>query len=114
MTLRSPRARRERLEMRVTLVHGGRAGCDQVPAVKRILKAAGVAIEWDERPAVLPAIEQGREALLEEMLASIKALGLALKTKLLSPAGKKEQNYNVLFRQKLDLFASVRPLRNLP
>jgi isocitrate dehydrogenase (NAD+) len=100
--------------MQVTLVQGGGVGYDQVPAVQRILKAAGVAIEWDEHLAGLPALEKGREALPPELLASVKSTGLALKTKLLSPQGKKEQNYNVRFRQALDLFASVRPLRNLP
>lgn len=100
--------------MLVTLVQGGGAGYDQVPAVLRILKEAGVALEWDEHLAGLPAIEKGSEALPPELLASLRSTGLALKTKLLSPVGRKEQNYNVLFRQKLDLFASVRPLRNLP
>ncbi|CAN5202104.1 isocitrate/isopropylmalate dehydrogenase family protein [soil metagenome] len=100
--------------MHVTLVQGGGAGFDQVPAVQRILKEAGVAVEWDEHLAGIPALEQGREALPAEMFASVRANGLVLKTKLLSPVGKKEANCNVLFRQKLDLFASVRPLRNLP
>ncbi len=100
--------------MRVTLVQGGGAGYDQVPAAKRILREAGVAIDWDEHLAGLPALEQGREALPPELFASVKSTGLALKTKLLSPVGKKEHNFNVLFREQLGLFASVRPLRNLP
>ncbi len=49
--------------MHVTLVQGGGAGYDQVPAVQRILKEAGVAVEWDEHLAGLPALEQGRDAL---------------------------------------------------
>ena len=32
----------------VTLIQGGGAGDDQAPAVKAIIKAAGVAIEWSE------------------------------------------------------------------
>jgi isocitrate dehydrogenase (NAD+) len=100
--------------MLVTLIQGGGAGYDQVPAVQRILEEAGVAVEWDEHVAGLPALEQGQEALPPELFASVRSTGLALKTKLLSPVGKKEQNYNVLFREKLGLFASVRPLRNLP
>ena len=100
--------------MQVTLVQGGGAGYDQAPAVQRILKEAGVDIEWDEHLAGLPSLEKGCEALSADLIASVRRTGLALKTKLLSPVGKKEQNYNVQFRQKLDLFASVRPLRNLP
>lgn len=99
--------------MRVTLIQGGGTGYDQVPAVMRILNKAGIYLEWDEHLAGLPALERGGDALPEPMLESLRSTGLALKTKLLSPAGKKEHNFNVLFRQKLDLFASVRPLRNL-
>src|SRR5207245_10190610 len=46
-----------------------------------------------------------------------RATGLALKTKLLpSPHVRDEKagNYNVQFRRELGLFASVRPLKNLP
>ena len=93
--------------MLVTLVQGGGAGYDQVPAVQRILKEAGVAVEWDGHLAGLPALEKGHEALAPELLAAVKSTGLALKT-LLSPVGKKEQNFNVSLSAKLDLFASVR------
>src|SRR4051812_40352024 len=98
---------------RVTLVQGGGIGFDQVPAVKRVLGAAGVRIEWDEHLAGLASLERGGAALPEPMLASIRSTNLALKTKLLSPPGPVEGNYNVQFRRALGLFASVRPLKNL-
>jgi isocitrate dehydrogenase (NAD+) len=101
-------------------VQGGGAGLDQAPAVQRILEAAGVEIEWLEFSAGLASLEQGGPALPPDMLRSIRETGVALKTKLLSPPGlegkkgAKASNYNVRFRREMNLFASVRPLKNLP
>ena len=126
--------------MRVTLIQGGGAGYDQVPAVQRVLAAAGVDITWDEHLAGLPALEQGLPALPGEMFRSVRETGLALKTKLLMPPGApaplllpsppvdggegnkrgqgghlaRVRNFNIQFRHDLGLFAAVRPLKNLP
>ena len=112
------------MTLRVTLVQGGGMGLDQVPAVKRVLSAAGVRIEWDEHLAGWASMERGGPPLPEELLQSVRATGLALKTKLLPPPGpppgaapvprKEAGNFNVQFRRELGLFASVRPLKNLP
>jgi isocitrate dehydrogenase (NAD+) len=99
--------------LRVTLIQGGGVGFDQVPAVQRILTAAGVSIDWDEHLAGLASLERGGQALPEAMLQSVRASGLALKTKLLSPPGPPTGNLNVALRRKLGLFASIRPLKNI-
>jgi isocitrate dehydrogenase (NAD+) len=101
------------MALRVTLIQGGGIGYDQVPAVKHVLERAGVAIDWDEHLAGQASLEKGGAALPEEMLRSVRQTGLALKTKLLSPAGPARGNFNVQFRRALGLFASVRPLKNL-
>jgi isocitrate dehydrogenase (NAD+) len=101
------------MTLRVTLIQGGGAGYDQVRAVHRILQAAGSDIVWDEFLAGAAAVEQGQPALSEAMFQSVRANGLALKTKLLAPPGSPQLNYNVEFRRALGLFASVRPLKNL-
>ncbi len=106
--------------LRVTLIQGGGAGLDQVPAVKRIVDAAGVAVEWLEFNAGLASLEQSQPALPPEMLRCVRETGVALKTRLLSPPGlegikgARVVNYNVQFRHDLGLFASVRPLKNVP
>ena len=109
------------MTLKVTLVQGGGIGLDQVPAVKCVLSAAGVQIEWDEYLAGWASVERGGGSLPAEMLQSVRATGLALKTKLLPPPGaapgpnrKEAGNFNVQFRRELGLFASVRPLKNLP
>jgi isocitrate dehydrogenase (NAD+) len=100
--------------MRVVFIQGGGIGLDQAPAVQRILAAAGVDLEWQVYEAGLAALEQGREPLPAELLAAVRASGFALKSKLLNPPGGDYPNFNVQLRRELGLFASVRPLRNLP
>jgi isocitrate dehydrogenase (NAD+) len=101
------------MALRVTLIQGGEVGHDLVPAVKRIIAAAGVAIEWDEHPAGFEAIKQGLDPLHAPMLASVKHNGLALKTKLMPDPDKPNVNFNVQLRRTLNLYASVRPLKNI-
>jgi isocitrate dehydrogenase (NAD+) len=106
------------MAIRVTLVQGGGIGLDIVPAVQQVIAAAGVAIEWDEYLAGGASLEQGGKAIPDELLRSARATGLVLKTRLMAaPPGtpaKDGGNYNVLLRRELGLFASVRPLKNLP
>jgi isocitrate dehydrogenase (NAD+) len=101
------------MALRVTLIQGGEIGHDLVPAVKRILDAAGVAIAWEEHVAGYEAITQGLEPLPAPMLDSVRRNGLALKTKLMPDPAKALVNYNVVLRRTLQLYASVRPLKNL-
>ena len=101
------------MSLRVTLIQGGEIGHDIVPAVKRVIAAAGVAIDWDEHIAGYEAIRQGLDPLPAPMLESVKRNGLALKTKLLSSPDKPNVNYNVQLRRSLGLYASVRPLKNI-
>jgi isocitrate dehydrogenase (NAD+) len=99
--------------MRVTLIQGGGVGYDLVPAVQRVIDAADVAITWDVHVGGGEAVAQGLDPLPPAMLDSVRANGLALKTKFLRVAGKAKVNHNVLLRRALGLFASVRPLKNI-
>jgi isocitrate dehydrogenase (NAD+) len=101
------------MSLRVTLIQGGEVGYDLVPAVKRVIEAAGVPIAWDEHVAGYEAIKQGLPALPEPMLESVRKNGLALKTKLMADPGNPLTNFNVQLRRTLQLYASVRPLKNL-
>jgi isocitrate dehydrogenase (NAD+) len=88
---------------KVVFVQGGGLGEDQERAVRRLFEAAKVPVEFDVRLAGRAALEQGQEALPKDTLDAVRACGVALKT-----------NFNVSFRRKLGLFASVRPVHNLP
>jgi isocitrate dehydrogenase (NAD+) len=108
------------MSLRVTLIQGGGTGLDQVPAVKAILEAAEVEITWDEHNAGWASMEKGGPPLPEGLLASIRETRIALKTKLLPPpqtpgqTAREPGNFNVQLRRELGLFATVRPLKNLP
>jgi isocitrate dehydrogenase (NAD+) len=101
------------MSLRVTLIQGGGIGYDLVPAVKRVLDAAGVDIAWDVHVAGGEAVAQGLDPLPAAMLESVRATGLALKTKLMPLPNLPNVNFNVVLRRTLGLFASVRPLKNL-
>jgi isocitrate dehydrogenase (NAD+) len=101
---------------KVAFVQGGGVGLDQEASVRRILDAAGVAVEFERHLAGRAALDEGKEAVPEEALAAVRRAGVALKTKLLPPTGAIAQvpaNFNVEFRRRLGLFASVRPVHNL-
>ncbi len=108
------------MNLRVTLIQGGGSGLDQVSAVKEVLRAAGVAIDWDEHLAGWASLQKGGPALSPELLASVRDTRTALKTRLLPPPGgpgaahKEPVNFNVQLRRELGLFATVRPIKNLP
>jgi isocitrate dehydrogenase (NAD+) len=109
------------MPLRVTLIQGGGGGLDQVPAVTEVLRAADIPIQWEEFLAGWASVERGGEALPKAMLASVRSTGVALKTSLMprpdDPATHLPLvggNYNVQLRRELGLFASVRPLKNLP
>ncbi len=107
---------------KVVFIQGGGVGLDQEAAVRRVLDAAGVPVAFEVHAAGRAALERGTEAIPADALEAVKACGVALKTKLLQPKGvgvptahtpKVPSNYNVEFRRRLGLFASVRPVHNL-
>jgi isocitrate dehydrogenase (NAD+) len=98
----------------VTLIQGGGIGLDIVPVVQQVVAAAGVTIEWDQYYAGGANLERGGKAIPDELLRSARETGLVLKTRLLPGPAKDGVNYNVRIRRELGLFASVRPLKNLP
>jgi len=96
----------------VVFVQGGGIGFDQERAVRRILAAAGVEIDWRVFPAGQAALDRKLPPISSEMLDAIRESGIALKTKLLHPPHP-DENYTIHFRKDLGLYASVRPIRNL-
>jgi isocitrate dehydrogenase (NAD+) len=101
------------------LIQGGGIGHDQEAAVRRLLSAARVQIDWQVFPAGWEAQSQGLPAISDEILAAIRLTKVALKTKLLpsphwSIGASLPANLNVQFRKALGVFAVVRPIHNLP
>jgi isocitrate dehydrogenase (NAD+) len=97
----------------VTLIRGDGIGPEVVDAALRVLHSAGAEIEWDERVAGLAAIEQGKPALPEDTLESIRRTKVALKGPLTTPVGSGFRSVNVAIRKECDLFANVRPAKTM-
>src|SRR4051794_25023800 len=98
----------------IVLIPGDGIGPEVTSAAKRVLEAAGASIEWVELPAGTGAVEQGFDNVLpERTLAAIKAHKVALKGPVTTPVGKGFKSVNVQLRQKLNLYAAVRPVRSL-
>jgi isocitrate dehydrogenase (NAD+) len=99
----------------IVLIPGDGIGPEVTRATRRVLEAAGLSADWVELPAGTAAIEQGFDNVLpERTLAAIKAHKVALKGPVTTPIGKGFQSVNVQLRKKLNLYAAVRPVRNLP
>ena len=98
----------------ITLIPGDGIGPEVTEAVVRILKAAGVSIEWDEHPAGLIAFERYGETLPVALIDSIRRNKVALKGPVTTPIAQGFTSVNVGLRKALDLYANLRPVWNLP
>lgn len=101
---------------KVAFIQGGGVGIDQEASVRKVLAAVNAPVEFEPFVAGRAGIDAGKGPLPGEALEAVKRLGLALKTKLLPPVQPPAVpvNFNVNFRRALGLFASVRPIANVP
>jgi isocitrate dehydrogenase (NAD+) len=115
--------RLEGVMRKVVFVQGGGIGVDQEASVRRLFEAVGAPIRFEVHVAGRAALEQARDALPADTFDAVRECGMAIKTKLLQPKGAGTPtargstvatNLNVAFRRGLGLFASVRPVHNLP
>jgi len=98
----------------ITLIPGDGIGPEVTEAVLKILRASGVAIEWDIQLAGITAVEKTGTPLPHEVLDSIRRNKVALKGPVTTPVGEGFTSVNVGLRKALDLYANLRPVWNLP
>lgn len=99
---------------KITLIPGDGIGTEITGAVVRIIEAAGVEIEWESFIAGAEALSRYGDPLPEPVLESIRRNRIALKGPLTTPVGSGFTSVNVRLRKTLDLYANLRPVRNLP
>ena len=99
---------------RITLINGDGIGPEISDAVVRIIDASGLKIDWDVQTAGEGVIAQEGTPLPERVLNSVKENGVALKAPVTTPIGKGFRSVNVQLRKELDLYANLRPCKNLP
>jgi isocitrate dehydrogenase (NAD+) len=97
----------------VVLIPGDGIGPEVTAAVQRILAAAGASIDWIECQAGLMALKAGRDVLPQETIDAIDHYRFALKGPCTTPVGEGFTSVNVQLRKRLNLYAAVRPVRNL-
>ena len=98
----------------VTLIRGDGIGPEVADAVLSILDAAGAPLSWEEVLVGRDAEAAEGDPLPARALESIRRNGVALKGPVGTPIGKGFQSVNVRLRQTLDLYANLRPVKNLP
>ena len=98
----------------VTLINGDGSGPEISDAVVKSLDAAGLKINWDLQTAGADVAEKEGAPLPGRVLDSIRKNKVALKAPVTTPIGKGFRSVNVQLRRELDLFANLRPSKNLP
>lgn len=98
----------------ITLINGDGIGPEISRAVVKIIDASGLKIDWDVQTAGADVIESEGTPLPKRVIDSILKNGVALKAPVTTPIGKGFRSVNVQLRKELDLYANLRPCRNLP
>jgi len=98
----------------VTLIPGDGIGPEVSAAVLRIIEASGVEIEWERFVVGGHAQDLAGSSLPDEVIESVRRNRVALKGPVATPIGTGFESVNVRLRKVLDLYANLRPVRNLP
>ncbi|MCY7417962.1 MAG: NADP-dependent isocitrate dehydrogenase [Chloroflexi bacterium] len=100
---------------RVTLIPGDGVGPEITESARRIIAAAGVAIEWEVAAAGAEVFKLGdTSGVPRETRDSIERTGVALKGPLETPIGFGEKSANVTLRKLFETYANIRPARQIP
>jgi isocitrate dehydrogenase (NAD+) len=103
---------------RITLIPGDGIGPEVSAAAVSILEAAGaatdIAFEWHRFDAGADSFAKTGEYIPKALYNSIEENRVALKGPVTTPIGEGFASINVTLRQKFELFANFRPVKNLP
>jgi len=100
---------------KVTLLPGEGIGPEVSQAVRRILQAAGVQIDWEviDARAAAGSSDAG-QVVNEKAIESVRRNGVGLKGPMATAIAGGARSVNVALRKTLDLYANLRPVKNLP
>lgn len=102
------------MSQHVTLIPGDGIGSEVIEAARAVVDALALGIKWEYADAGLSALNKQGSALPERSLQSIRETRVALKGPTTTPIGTGHKSANVILRQALDLYASIRPVKSLP
>jgi isocitrate dehydrogenase (NAD+) len=93
----------------VTLIPGDGIGPELTSAMRRVVDATGVDIEWETVEAGAAVVEKYGTPLPEHVLESIRRNKVAIKGPITTPVGTGFRSVNVAIRKALDLYVCLRP-----
>ncbi len=99
---------------KVTLIPGEGIGPEVAAATRNILEAAGVQIDWEEIAGRADKSGDGEQSVNQLAVESVRRNRVALKGPMATAIAGGAPSVNVALRKQLDLYANLRPVRNLP
>src|SRR5256886_12580329 len=99
---------------KVTLIPGEGMGLKFPAAPRRILEATGVQIEWEEIAGRSDNSSDQGKTVNQAAVESVRRNHLALKGPMATAVAGGAPSVNVALRKTLDLYANLRPVKNMP
>lgn len=99
---------------KVTLFKGDGIGPEICASVKKVIEASRADIEFEEFNVGEAEYNAHGALIPQEAFDSIEKNHVILKAPITTPIGKGFRSCNVLLREKYDLYANIRPAKNLP
>ena len=98
----------------ITLIPGDGIGPEVTKPTLQIIEAAGVNVEWETQLVGAEALKKKGTTLPKELMDSFERRKIALKGPVTTPVGEGFASVNVELRQAFELYANLRPVKNLP
>ncbi|HKW64585.1 MAG TPA: isocitrate dehydrogenase (NAD(+)) [Candidatus Acidoferrum sp.] len=102
------------MKHKVTLIPGEGIGPEVATATLRILEAAGVQIEWEEIAGRSGESSDQGQHVNQAAIESVRRNRVALKGPMATAIAGGAPSVNVALRKSLDLYANLRPVKNVP
>src|SRR2546428_4279381 len=102
------------MKHKVTLIPGEGIGPEVASATRRVLEAAGVQIDWEEIAGRAGAFSDQGQVVNQAAVDSVRRNRVALKGPMATAIAGGAPSVNVALRKTLDLYANLRPVKNMP
>ena len=102
------------MKHKITLIPGDGIGPEVTKPTLAIIKAAGVKVEWEPHLAGAQALKKHGTTIPNQLMDSFEKNRVALKGPVTTPVGEGFSSVNVELRQSFNLYANLRPIKNLP
>src|ERR1700726_470657 len=98
---------------KITLLPGDGIGPEVASAATQIVEASGVSVEWEVFAAPIEGGMRVGEFPREQAVESVRRTHVALKGPMATAVAEGPPSINVALRKELDLYANLRPVRNV-